>query len=333
MKILILGGTQFVGLHLTQAAIDAGHEVTLFNRGRTNTHLFPDVEKLVGDRNESGGYDALKGRTWDAAIDVTAYFPRQVKELLEVLSGSIEHFTYISTVSVYADFSKEITEDSPLAELEDPTTEEITGGTYGGLKVLCEVQAEKYMPGKTLTIRPTYVVGPHDHTDRFTYWLTRTAKGGEMLAPGSPDENLRIIDGRDLAEWTIRLVEAKQTGIYNGVGPDYDLTFGEVVETVKNLIGSDTEFVWVSQEFAEENDILGNPMPLWNPGPEYVGMRTTSNKNAVAVGLTYRSLEETIKETLAWRATANEDVIKWEVGMAPEKEAELIEKWKGGVKD
>lgn len=328
MKILILGGTQFVGLHLTQAALDARHEVTLFNRGKTNAHLFPDVEKLVGDRNESGGYDALKGRTWDAAIDVTAYFPRQVDELLEVLSGAIEHFTYISTVSVYADFSKEITEDSPLAELEDPTTEDKTEGTYGGLKVLCEVQAEKGMPGKTLVIRPTYVVGPHDHTDRFTYWLTRTAKGGEMLAPGSPDENLRIIDGRDLAEWTIRLVEAKQTGIYNGLGPDYDLTFGEVVETAKKLSGSDAEFVWVSQAFAEENELIDNPMSIWNPGPEYVGIRKNSNEKAVAAGLTYRPMEEVIKDTLAWRATASDDVIKYEVGMTPEKEAELIEKWK-----
>ena len=328
MKILILGGTQFVGLHLTQAALDAGHEVTLFNRGQTNTHLFPDVEKLVGDRNAAGGYDVLKGRIWDAAIDVTAYFPRQVDELLDALSGAIEHFTYISTVSVYADFSEPITEDSLLAELEDPTTEDMTGGRYGGLKALCEVQAENGMPGKTLTIRPTYVVGPYDHTDRFTYWLTRTAKGGEMLAPGSPDETLQIIDGRDLGEWTIRLVEAKQTGIYNGLGPDYALTFSKVVETAKKLSGSDADFVWVSQEFAEENEILGNVMPLWNPGPEYVGMRTTINKKSVAAGLTYRPLEETINDTLAWRATASEDVIKYEVGMTPEKETELIEKWK-----
>ncbi len=328
MKILILGGTQFVGLHLTQAALDAGHEVTLFNRGRTNVDMFPGVEKLVGDRNEPGGYEALKDRTWDAAVDVTSYFPRQVSETLEALSSSIEHLTYISTISVYAEMGQPINEESPLAQLDDPTTEEVTGDSYGGLKVLCEQEAEKGMPGRTLIIRPTYVIGPHDHTDRFTYWLTRTAKGGEMIAPGSPDENLRVIDGRDLAEWTIRLVEARQTGVYNGVGPDYDLTFGEVLETAKKLSGSDAEFVWVSQEFAEENELLGNTMPLWNPGPDYAGMRKSSNEKSVTAGLTYRSMEEVIKETLEWRAAASEDAITYQVGIDPEKEAELIEKWK-----
>lgn len=328
MKILILGGTQFVGLHLTQAALDAGHEVTLFNRGRTNTDLFPEVEKLVGDRNEPGGYQALKDRTWDAVVDVTSYFPRQVSEALEILSGSIEHLTYISTISVYAEMGQPINEESPLAQLDDPTTEEVTGGSYGGLKVLCEQEAEKGMPGKTLIIRPTYVIGPHDHTDRFTYWLTRTAKGGEMIAPGSPDENLRVIDGRDLAEWTIRLIEAKQIGAYNGVGPDYDLTFGEVLETAKKLSGSDAQFVWVSQEFAEENDLLENTLPLWNPGPDYAGMRKSSNEKSVAAGLAYRPMEDVIKETLEWRVTASEDAITYQVGIDSEKEAELIEKWK-----
>lgn len=325
MKILILCGTQFVGRHMTQAALDAGHSVTLFNRGKTNADLFPQVEKLVGDRDR--GLNALKGRGWDTVIDVNGYVPRLVRDSAELLKGAVERYAFLSTVSVYADFSQPIDEESPLATLEDESVEEITGETYGGLKALCEKVVEEVFPERGLIIRPGYVVGPHDHTDQFTYWVRRAAQGGEMVAPGSPEENVRIIDGRDLAEWTLRMVAQGATGVYNAVGPDYHLTFGEILETAKRVSGSDAAFSWISQDFAEEHDLMDTALPLWNAGANYIGIRRTDNEKALAAGLTFRPLETTIADTLAWRETATGVEFR-QVGLTAEKEREVLEKWR-----
>src|SRR5579872_4273010 len=232
MKLLILGGTVFLGRHIVEAALARGHEVTLFNRGQHNPDLFPEVEKLRGDRN--GDLAALQGRQWDAAIDTSGFVPRVVRASAEALANAVKHYTFISSISVYADFTKlGIDESSPVAKLVDESVEEVTGETYGGLKALCEQAAEEALPGKVLIVRPGLIVGPDDQTDRFTYWPYRVAQGGEMLAPGRPAHQEQFIDVRDLAQWIVRMVEAGKTGVYNATGPDYVLSTQQLLEVCK----------------------------------------------------------------------------------------------------
>ncbi len=246
MKLLILGGTEFVGRHLVEAALERGHEVTLFNRGQTNPDLFPDLEKLRGERD--GNLEALKGGRWDAVMDTSGYAPRVVHASASLLAEAAAHYTFISSVSVYADMSEiGLNEESALGELEDKTVEEITDKTYGPLKALCEQVVQNAFPERSLILRPGLIVGPHDPTDRFTYWPWRVAQGGEVVAPGDPNARTQIIDARDLAEWSIRLVEAGQTGIYNAVGPDRPLTLRSALVTAKALTASDAAFTWVDR--------------------------------------------------------------------------------------
>ena len=233
MNLLILGGTIFLGRYLVEAALARGHQVTLFNRGQHNSELYPDVEKLRGDRD--GGLDVLRGRRWDAVVDTSGYVPRVVRASAELLADAVEHYTFISSISVYPHFrSVGLDESAPVGTLDDPTVEEITGESYGPLKALCEQAVEQALPGRTLVIRPGLIVGPHDYSDRFTYWVRRVAQGGELLAPAHPDWHTQIIDVRDLAEWTLRMVERRQTGVYNATGPEYDLTFGQLLETCRS---------------------------------------------------------------------------------------------------
>ncbi len=209
MKLLVLGGTVFLGRHLVEAATARGHSVTLFNRGQHNPELYPEVEKLRGDRDSD--LSALQGRRWDAVIDTCGYLPRAVRASAELLADAVDHYTFISSISVYADFhTPAMDESAPVGTLADETVEEVTGETYGPLKALCEQAAERALPGRVLNIRPGLIVGPHDPTDRFTYWPVRVARGGEVLAPGRPHVPVQVIDGRDLAEWTVRMVEARQ---------------------------------------------------------------------------------------------------------------------------
>ncbi len=220
MRILILGGTVFVGRHLVEAALARGHEVTLFNRGQHGPDLYPGVEKLRGDRD--GGLDALRGRRWDAAIDTCGYVPRIVRASATLLANAVDHYTFISSVSVYPEaHTRHLDEDSPVGALDDESVEDVTPETYGPLKALCEQAAEGAMSGRALTIRPGLIVGPHDPTDRFTYWPRRVAQGGEVLAPGRPERPVQIIDARDLAAWTLQLVASGARGVYNATGPDY----------------------------------------------------------------------------------------------------------------
>jgi 2'-hydroxyisoflavone reductase len=226
MDLLILGGTLFLGRHLVIAARERGHKVTLFHRGKTNPDLFPEVEKIHGDRKES--LAPLAGRRFDAVIDTSAYVPRVAGMAARALAPHVGHYTFISTISVYANpRTPGQDEDAPLAALADEATEEVNGDTYGGLKVLCERVVAETLPGRTLTIRPGLISGPFDPTDRFTYWPERVAGGGEVLAPAPPAGTTQHIDGRDLAAWTIRAVESGRTGVFNATGPDYPLTFGE----------------------------------------------------------------------------------------------------------
>lgn len=324
MKLLILGGTVFLGRHIVNAALARGHEVTLFNRGQHNPDLFPDVEKLHGDRD--GGLSALEGRRWDAAIDTSGYVPRIVRASVEALKNAVNHYTFISSISVYAGFgTPDMDETAPLATLEDETVEQVTNETYGALKALCEQVVEQVMPGRALIIRPGLIVGPNDPTDRFTYWPVRIAQGGEMLAPGRPEQPTQFIDVRDLAEWIMRMVEAGKTGEYNATGPDYVLQWGQFLQTCKDATGGDAQFTWVSEAF-----LLAQPeepsLQPWVPD-EYVSFGSTNCHKAFADGLTFRPLNTTVRDTLDWKnASLTRDTLK--SGLTPELEQQLLQEWK-----
>src|ERR1051325_6256679 len=237
MKILILGGTVFLGRHLVEAALARGHEVTLFNRGN-NPHLFPEVEKLRGDRD--GGLDVLRGRRWDVVIDTSGFVPRIVRASAELLADTVELYVFISSLSVIADTRVPGADESaPVGTLDDPTIEDATGKAYGPLKALCEQAVEQVMPGRALNIRPGLIVGPHDPTGRFTYWPVRVARGGEVLAPGRPARQIQLVDVRDLAGWIIRLAEAGTSGLFNATGPDKVLTMEELLEECRRVAHSD----------------------------------------------------------------------------------------------
>lgn len=330
MKMLILGGTRFLGRHLVEAALARQHEVTLFNRGQSNPGLFPGVREVYGDRDGDLATlaEALATDGWDAVIDTCGYVPRVVRAATELLAGEVPHYTFISTISVYSDFAAEgITEDAPLATMADETVEELTGETYGALKVLCEQVVSDVYPEGALIIRPGLIVGPHDPTDRFTYWPVRIAKGGKVLAPGSGEVPVQFIDVRDLAAWTIRLVEEGATGVYNATGPAERLSLREFLEITRNSTGSNARFVWVHEAFLLEQGIQPwMEIPLWIPGEEGLGLGTVNVEKAKAAGLTFRPLPETIRDTLAW-AAARPDEHEWQAGLKREREQELLAAW------
>jgi 2'-hydroxyisoflavone reductase len=324
MNLLILGGTVFLGRHLVEAALRRGHAVTLFNRGRRNPDLFPDVEKLRGDRD--GDLEALRGRGWDAVIDPSGYVPRIVRASAELLAAAVGHYTFISSLSVYADpLDPETDEGGRLSVLPAGLegTEEITGESYGALKVQCEQAAEAALPGRALVIRPGLIVGPHDPSDRFTYWPARVARGGEVLAPGDPARLVQFIDARDLAEWMLRLVEAETTGTFNATGPASRLTMGALLATCRAVAGSDATFTWAPEAVLLEHKVAPyTEMPLWVPESE-AGFDQFSIARALQAGLTFRPLETTIRDTLAWDATRPPDTERRN-GLKPEREAVLL---------
>jgi 2'-hydroxyisoflavone reductase len=329
MRLLILGGTVFLGRHLVESALARGHQVTLFNRGQHNPELFPTVEKLRGDRN--GDLSALDGRRWDAAIDTCGYLPRVVRASARQLANSVGHYTFISSISVYASLPRPgMDEETAVGTLADESVEEITGETYGPLKALCEQEAEAAMPGRVLNVRPGLIVGPHDPTDRFTYWPRRVARGGEVLAPGRPDAPVQIIDARDLAEWSLRMVEAGGAGVYNATGPGSVLTMETLLSESRAVSGSDAALVWVKEEFLLEAGVAPwSEMPLWVPDREEgaAGFATVSSARAIAAGLTFRPLAATIGDTLAWDAALPADR-EPRAGLKPDRERELLAAWK-----
>jgi 2'-hydroxyisoflavone reductase len=324
VRILIIGGTRFVGRHLVEAALRRNHEVTLFNRGRSNPALFPQVETIQGDREKD--LDKLAGRIWDTAVDVVGYLPRLVRLSAEALKENVSRYVFISTISVFEDFKKiGIAESDPVGKLADETVEEITGETYGPLKALCERAVLESYSERALIIRPGLVVGPHDPTDRFTYWPVRVARGGEVLAPQKPEAAVQFIDARDLAEFTIKLIEENASGIYNATGPDYELTIGKLLEVSKQVSGSDADFKWASLEFLKQNQVQEwSDMPVWIPdNEESVGFARMNVSKAIHAGLTFRPLEETVRDTLAWAKTRPADH-EWRAGLKPEREQELL---------
>jgi len=326
VKLLVLGGTVFAGRAIVAAALAQGHEVTLFNRGKNNSELFPEAEKLRGDRD--GGLDALHGRRWDAVIDPSGYVPRLVGNSARLLADATDHYTFISTISVYEDQTAPGNHElSALATMPDPTIEKVDGQTYGPLKVLCEQAVEAAMPGRVLTIRPGLIVGPHDPTDRYTYWPARFARGGEILVPDAADMPIQLIDARDLGEWTIRMVEARQTGLYNTVGPEYSLTFGEMIR-ICNEVSPGADVTLVPERFLLEQKVqpfMG--LPFWIPTDGPRGIMGVNGQKALAAGLTFRPLVQSTRDTLEWDL-ARPLPIERRAGITPEQEAKVLAAWR-----
>jgi 2'-hydroxyisoflavone reductase len=330
LKILILGGTGFIGPHQVRYAIARGHQLTLFNRGRTNPGLFPDVEQLEGDRN--GKLDALKGRIWDVVIDNPATLPRWVRDAAQILKGKVKQYIFISTVSVYADISKPgMDENGTLAVTKDPDADKVTGENYGALKALAEKEALKAFPEHATIIRPGLIVGPGDTSDRFTYWPVRIERGGEVLAPGEPTDPVQFIDARDLGEWCIRIAEQGDIGIYNALGPKAPLSIAEMLYGIRAITSADVKFTWVNAAFLKANKVSAwGDMPVWVPGQgETAGFSRMSNTRAVAKGLTFRPLADTARATLedyhARQATA--PGLRLQAGLAAQRETEVLAAW------
>jgi 2'-hydroxyisoflavone reductase len=326
MDVLILGGTGFLGRHLVEAALGRGHRVTLFNRGIKAPDLFPEVETIEGDREAD--LSSLSGRRWDAAIDTCGYVPRVVRASAKTLADAVDHYTFVSSISVYPDdIVPGADEESPVQELPDPTVEEVTGETYGGLKALCERAVEEEMPGRVFNVRPGLISGPHDPTDRFTYWPRRIDAGGEVLAPERPERVVQFIDVRDLAAWIIEMAAERRTGTFNATGPDYKLEMGRLLEACK-AVGGDAELVWVSEDFLEEHGVEPfTELPLWVPREDAALLDVDCGK-AIEAGLTFRSLSETIEDVLEWDR-ARPVGTELAAGLTPEREQELLRAWRG----
>lgn len=340
MKILIIGGTKFLGRHLTNAALKHNHEVTLFNRGRKySDDEIEGVEQIHGDRNSD--LERLAGRSWDAVIDTCGYLPQTVKASALALRDAVNQYVFISSGSVYADVSRpnydETTRTAQLNEQQEKEVEKIDpkseltgpvlGEYYGALKALCEREAEKAMPGRVLSVRAGMIVGAFDPTDRFTYWVVRVAKGGKVLAPGNPKAPVQLIDARDLSEWILRMIEENENGIYNVTSKPFELTFGKMLEEIKTASRSDAEFVWVSDEFLNRERV--SP---WGEMPFYLSESKKEIKNfltmnvdkALQKDLKFRSLSDTVLETLNWRRAKSDEL---KAGISAEREKELLRKW------
>jgi len=326
MRLLIIGGTRFLGRAIVEAGLAGGHELTLFNRGQSNPDLYPQVEQLRGDRD--GGLDVLRGRQWDAVIDTCGYVPRVVAQSAQLLADVVDQYTFISSISVYRDFEKVgLDEAYPLATMPDETVEEVTNDTYGPLKVLCEQAAIEAMNGRALNVRAGLIVGPHDLSDRFSYWPHRVAQGGDVLAPGNPDAPVQIIDVRDLAAWVVQATTQKLHGPYNATGPDYRLSMGGVLDTCRQVAEVGANFIWVDEDFLLAHDVTPwTDLPLWVPAAEVEGFNGVDCRKAQQAGLTYRPLAETVRDTLAWLNTRPADY-SWRNGLSREREAELLRRW------
>ncbi|MCH7475118.1 MAG: NAD-dependent epimerase/dehydratase family protein [Gemmatimonadetes bacterium] len=329
LRILILGGTRFLGVAQVQYALARGHTVTLFNRGRTNTHLFPEVEKLRGDRNDD--LTALQGREWDVVIDNSASVPRWVEQSAGLLRNSARQYIYVSSLSVIADNSIiGSDETTAVKQLDDPTVEQVTGGTYGGMKALCEQRAQEAFGDRAMVVRPGLIVGPMDNTDRFTYWPIRIDRGGEVMAPGNPTHHVQIIDVRDLASWMVRMGEDNTSGVYNATGPASPMSMAEMLYGIRAATSANVSFTWVNADFLEQHEVRPwSHMPTWRPPRE--GMQGFSRVNcskAIAAGLTFRPLAETASDTITWFKTLPaERQSEMGAGLSAEREVEVLAAW------
>jgi 2'-hydroxyisoflavone reductase len=318
MKLLVLGGTKFLGRHAVYAGLAAGHDVTIFTRGQTNPELFPSVEHLLGDRE--GNLDALAGRKWDGVIDTSGYVPRIVRQSAELLRDAVGRYVFVSSISVYDDFREPVDESSRVAQLEDPATEEIMEA-YGALKAACENVVEEVYGERSARVRAGLIVGPYDPTDRFTYWPRRIALGGDVLGPGSSDAPVQFIDARDLARWLVTLALSGPGGTFNATGPAERLTFAPLLDRARDVLGSDANVIWVDDQHVLDAGVQPwTELPLWLPGDEYAGMARADISRALAAGLTFRPVEETVVDTLAWDQSVPGD----RPTLAHDREQEII---------
>ncbi len=327
MDLLVLGGTIFLGRHCVAEALSRGHRVTLFHRGVHGADLFPEAHHVFGDRNS--GLDALGGSSWDAVLDTCGYVPRVVAESARFLTGRAGRYVFVSTVSVYRNFSVPgLAEDAPTAELADPTEERVTAETYGPLKAACERSVQSEFAGEAVIVRPGLIVGPWDTTDRFTYWTARALAGGTVLAPGDPERPVQFIDARDLAAWLMTLCESGRAGVWNAVGPQGGTTFGELVETCCSTAGEGARPIWVSDEFLLRHGVAPwSDLPLWLPeNGEYVGLERVDGSKAFRDGLRTRSVAETVSDTMTWyREERGSEPLR--SGLSREREQALLEAW------
>lgn len=326
MRILIMGGTAFVGRHIAQAAIDAGHQVTLFHRGQTGASLFPQATHLTGDRNDS--LAGLGQGEWDATVDVSAYFPRQVASVASALDGRGGQYLYISSCSVYrTPVAPGFSEDAPLAEVLDPDATEVTLDNYGGLKVACERAATELFGPATSIVRPTYVVGPHDKTYRFTWWVERIARGGNVLAPGDPADPIQVIDARDLGTFTVHLLEQHTAGAFHTVSPPPPFGFGQLLETIAAQVAPPgTTLTWVDSDFLKEAGQDDETLPLWPAADTESDINAASPARAQAAGLTARPLATSVAETHAAEQAAPTPRPAG-IGLTDDQEADLLARW------
>jgi 2'-hydroxyisoflavone reductase len=335
MRLLVLGGTFFLGRHIVEQARRRGHELTLFNRGRTDPTHVPGVEQIHGDREHD--LSLLEGRSWDAVIDTSGYLPRVVRASGQRLADAVERYVFISSISAYGTFPRPgLDEDAPAAPTP-PDGEEDVASHYGALKAACEREIASLLPGRTLVIRPGLIVGPHDPTERFTYWVRRLADGGRVLAPDAPDQPVQLIDARDLADWTVRMAEQAGGGLYNATGPAEPLTLRPMLDRIRGATGNRAELVAIDEDrLADAGVEPWDELPLWLDLPrhsDYRGFLAVDVSRALTAGLTPRPLEDTVLDTLAWvrnrtgvPAKVEGTVLPPPAGLAPEREADLLER-------
>lgn len=334
MRLLILGGTGFIGPHQVEYAVRRGHHVSVFNRGRTDADLPAGVEQLIGDRNDD--LEALRGRKWDVVIDNPTTLPVWVRDAASLLAGHAEQYIFVSTISVYSDNSQPgMDESGPLLEYTgaDPMAETMESFSrnlpqlYGPLKAVSEREAERWFPGRTTIVRPGLIAGPGDQTDRFTYWPVRMARGGDVLAPGAPTDPVQFIDARDLAEWMVRLAEERTIGTFNATGPVPPLTMGGMLEAMRSLANRPVDLRWASADFLAEHGVQPwSQMPTWVPSTgETAGFARIDVGRAVAAGLTFRPVAETARDTLQWfRTLPAERQANLRAGISAGREADLL---------
>jgi 2'-hydroxyisoflavone reductase len=325
MRLLILGGTIFLGRHLVEAALARGHQVTVFNRGRHYPTAFPQVERLQGDRR--GDLEVLQGRSWDAVVDTSGHVPRVVEKSARLLAGAVGHYTFISSVFAYKGFPREpgLDENSPLNLTADAAAEHVTPETLGPLKAFCERVLDAEVPGRALIVRAGFIFGPYDPTHRSGYWVHRVAQGGEVLAPGDPNRQLQIVDVRDLAEWILTCIVSRRTGVYNGTGPAYPspLTLGRLLQVCQTEGSSDARSTWVSDEFLRAAGVRpGIDLPFWMPG----GVAGVNCNKAIGAGLTFRPLEHTIRDTFGWYNVSRSSA-QLRSGITRDHESQLLRTW------
>lgn len=334
-KLLVLGGTKFLGPAVVDHALEQGYEVTLFNRGKSNPHLYPDLEKLRGDRN-TGDLESLRGGKWDIVVDTSGYVPAHVQASAELLRDAVEHYVFISTCSVYAEGEvKDVTEEHPVGEIDAETAAGITEighvfrkmETYGPLKALCEQAAEAAMPGRVTSLRPGVIAGRDDPGDRFLYWAIRVEQGGEILCPGDPDALVQFIDVKDLGRMSLEFGAERKAGIYNSIGFAGPVTMQEWLHGMKIVLGADASFTWATDEFLLEHNV--SPfveLPFWLP-PAY--QHTYVNTKGIAAGMTFRPIGKTTEDMVAWHHEVRDETYQWGgYGMQPEREQELLTAWK-----